>query len=169
MTMDSDSLKFLIGVSGACISFCWGIWTWRIARQDKVTADELEAGRLAQTRRIEATRPFLERQLELYGEAARVCAQIAASTANTVATSRFWELYWGELALVENKDVEAAMVSFGQALFYMAENRSELQHRALELAKACRISLARSWGVEAWVTPDVASLRMNHAAPTQQA
>ncbi len=53
------------------------------------------------------------------------------------------------------------MVSFGQALHYMPDNKSELQQRALELAKACRLSLAKSWGVEAWVTPDVASVRPN--------
>jgi hypothetical protein len=32
------------------------------------------------------------------------------------AIKRFWSLYWGELALVEDKRVESAMVQFGRAL-----------------------------------------------------
>ena len=159
--MDSSTIQVLIAVVGASVSFCWGVWTWRVSHRDKLFADERDQERYAQTRRIEATRPFLEKQLALYGEAARVCAQIASSSPAPEAVARFWELYWGELALVENKDVEAAMVSFGNTLHFSPEDKSELQQRALRLALACRVSLAKSWGVEAWVTPDLASTRPN--------
>ncbi len=70
--MDATSLKLLIGVIGATISFCWGAWSWRATRRDKLASEERENDRLVQTRRIEATRPFLEKQLMLYAEAARV-------------------------------------------------------------------------------------------------
>lgn len=162
--MDTSFIPTALAALGATISFCWGIWTWRVAQRDKLDAIARENERLAQTRRVEATRPFLERQLELYSEAARVCAQLASAPDNAQASGRFWELYWGELALVENKDVESAMVSFGQALHYMPEDASELKHRALAVAKACRLSLARSWGVEAWVAPDAASMRVDEQA-----
>ncbi|MEG3792423.1 hypothetical protein V1318_20070 [Lysobacter sp. CCNWLW3] len=157
--MDAETLKILIAVVGASVSFCWGVWTWRSARRDQWQAQQREGERLSEARRIEATRPFLEKQLELYAEAARVCARIASGHGGTDAVARFWELYWGELALVENRQVEAKMVRFGQALEYMPEDRSELRQRALELAAACRASLARSWGVDAWVAPDLASER----------
>jgi hypothetical protein len=159
--MDSSTIQVLFAIVGASISFCWGIWTWRTARKDKLSADERDQERYAQTRKVEATRPFLEKQLALYAEAARVCAQLASPNPDPKAASRFWELYWGELALVENRDVEAAMVSFGNTLHFAPEDRSELQQRALKLAMACRLSLAQSWGVEAWVTPDLASVRPN--------
>lgn len=157
--MDIALLEFLFKSIGGGVLFLWGVWTWRETHREKLAAIERENERAAQTRRVESTRPFLERQLALYSEAARVCAQIASSP-RPEAVARFWELYWGELALVENKEVEAAMVQFGQALHYMPDDSSILKHRALEVAKACRLSLARSWGVEAWVSPDSASLRV---------
>jgi hypothetical protein len=89
-----------------------------------------------------ASRPLARSWKNSYAEAARVCARIASAHDGADAVARFWELYWGELALVENREVEAEMVRFGQALQYMPEDRSELRHRALELAAACRASLA---------------------------
>lgn len=156
--MDANTLE-LLKIAGVSAAFCWSVWTWRAAQRDKLEARQRQNERWSDARRIEATRPFLEKQLELYAEAARVCARIASAERDNDAIARFWELYWGELALVENREVEAGMVSFGQALQYMPSDRSELRQRALELAGACRKSLARSWGVDAWVAPDLASAR----------
>ena len=111
-------------------------------------------------RKIEATRPFLERQLKLYPEAAHVAAILATSqdgAERASAYKRFWELYWGELALVENQDVEAAMVAFGGALKSQAA-LPELESLSLQLARACRRSLDKSWGIHAWTAPDDAAL-----------
>lgn len=160
--MAFDSLGIMVTVVGATASFFWGVWTWRVTRLDRIAAEERARSQSAEARRIEATRPFLETQLKLYSEATRVCARIASSASpDPDSVARFWELYWGELALVENREVETAMVDFGNALEYMAEDRSELRHRALRLAAVCRASLARSWGVEAWVAPDDASSRID--------
>ena len=161
-----EALKVPSAVLGATISFCWGVWTWRAGRQDKIRADERDAERLAEARRIESTRPFLEKQLALYAEAALTCARIATSPGDDKALARFWELYWGELAMVENADVERAMVSFKNALVITPEDEDALKECALNVAKACRISLARSWGVEAWVSPDQASMRSSAQAQT---
>ena len=57
------------------------------------------------TTRIEATWPFLERQLALYTEATRAAATLAATEdgpEQDAAEKRFWALYWDELALFEN-------------------------------------------------------------------
>lgn len=135
-----DALK-AVGALVALGSFLWGIYTYRDA-----------AARSAETRRIEATKPFLERQLKLYTEATQAAATIATGEegpAKTRATRRFWELYWGELALVENGTVEQAMASFGVGL-RAGLGRDEMQRRSLALARACRDSLAVSWGVADW-------------------
>ena len=113
-----------------------------------------EQQRVAETRRIEATKPFLERQLALYTEATQV-ASIIGTSQNTAdvakAKVRFWRLYWGELGLVEDKDVEGAMKRLGDALSALA-SQDDLKHYSLALAHACRVSLDRSWGISAWTS-----------------
>lgn len=117
-----------------------------------------------QSRAIDARRPFLDLQLKLYQDATKVAAILATSRESKEladAETRFWQLYWGELAMVENggiktKDggVEGAMVRFGDELQKGAQDRSILKHRSLELAHICRDSLAESWGVRDWRKPD---------------
>ena len=57
---------------------------------------------------------------------------------------------------MENREVEAAMVQYGNALDNPAD-RATLRQRSLDLAKACRLSLDRSWGINAWNDPDRAA------------
>lgn len=157
MTFD-NTLK-LLTVVGAIASFLWGVYQWREKSTQDLEARKHETARLVETRRIEATKPFLERQLTLYAEATRVAAQVATqgnSEAGKKALARFWELYWGELALVENRAVEAAMKRMGDALVANAPAR-DLQQASLAVARACRESLDRSWGIRAWSSPDEAA------------
>jgi len=135
-----QALKTL-GVLIAAAGFVWGVYQYFDKR-------ELEI----ENARVEATRPFLERQLKLYTEASQTAAILVTSKNEAErgkAEKRFWELYWGELALVEDPGVEAAMVRFGRGLTSEAAP-SELQQLSLRLAGALRDSLARSWGVEHW-------------------
>ncbi len=125
----------------AVAAFVWGIYTYREAQFQQ-----------AETRRIEATRPYLDKQLALYIEATQATATIATSAdAAEVekALKRFRALYWGELALVEHGDVARAMVDFRIALD-AKKSQAELAPLALTLAHACRDELAMSWGTEAW-------------------
>jgi hypothetical protein len=87
-----------------------------------------------------------------YREACNVAASLATAWKRgdpdeRKARARFWELYWGELAVVEDKDVEHAMVRYGDALDRWTEPGSdpppELTRLSLELAHACRDSLKR--------------------------
>src|ERR1700760_1499221 len=58
------------------------------------------------TRRREARKPYEEKKLALYLDAARIAAHLTAAPdgPDKVQTEeRFWELYWGELAFVETK------------------------------------------------------------------
>ena len=126
-------------------TFAWGVYQFNATQKQQ-----------SETRRIEATKPFLERQLTLYTEATKTASTIATTTDAKVkaeAVSKFWAMYWGELALVEDAFVEGAMVKFGQALRSNASD-DEIKQKALDLAHVCRNSLARSWGVAAWQSPN---------------
>ena len=132
--------------------FFWGIYTYQETAKQKLIAQKADAKHTAETRRIEATRPYLNKQLQLYTEAAKVTATIATSANSQEvekAIKRFKELYWGELALVERSDVASAMISFRNALL-AEEGQDALAPLALTLAHACRDELAESWGTDAW-------------------
>jgi len=134
----------ILSLMGAVVAFGWGVYQFSVTQRQQV-----------ESRRIEATKPFLERQLALYTEATQVASTIATTTDSTKkrqALERFWSLYWGELALVEDAFVEGEMVKFGAALERSA-GEDEIRQQALNLAHASRNSLARSWGVAAWESP----------------
>jgi len=148
-----------MGVAGAIASFLWGVWVWKDKSDNELRQQKAEAQQQAESRRVEATKPFLEKQLKLYTEASQMAAQIATSDDEELkakALARFWLLYWGELALVENSDVEAAMVGMRNVIVRQG-SQSELQQASLKLTRACRQSLDKSWGIHAWVNPDVAT------------
>ena len=116
---DKDYLIRVVGTFVALGTLLWAIWTYGDTRRSEIDQREQADQRIAETRRVEATKPFLERQLRLYTEAAQVAARIATSrdqSATDEAVERFWQLYWGELALVENEAVEGAMKAFGDGL-----------------------------------------------------
>ncbi len=138
-----QSIKAL-SLIGAVVTFAWGVYQFIAAQHGQ-----------SETRRIEATKPFLERQLKLYTDATQATATLATSSRPEeidAATKRFWSLYWGELALVEDQRVEAAMVQFGR-LMNQGSAGKDLQQASLALAHACRNSLAESWGVSQWRSP----------------
>lgn|SRR5262249_28445558 len=147
-----ESMLKLLSPLLAVAAFFWGIYTYKENARLQRERDGVEAQRIADTRRIEATRPYLDKQLALYTEATKVTTTIATSADSKEvekARKRFWELYWGELGLVEHGDVEGAMVSFGEALD-AKKGQDELAKLTLELARACRAELAISWGTDAW-------------------
>lgn len=126
----------------AIATLLWGIYTYGESVK-----------RTAETRRIEASKPFLDKQLELYSEAtlnAAILATSSDSASLAKAKLRFQELYWGELAMVERGNVESSMVAFKNALDAGKPQR-ELTGLALKLAYACRDELAVSWGTDAWL------------------
>ncbi len=86
-------------------------------------------------------------QVSLYFQATSSTAIIATSDSGVSrkeAEATFWELYWGPLALVEDRAVEAAMVRFRDCLIQQCP-QDELQQLSLALAHTCRQSLAESW------------------------
>lgn len=105
----------------------------------------------------EYRRPLWEKQLNYYLEATRAAATIATLRTDSSelgkteffkAKIRFWELYYGELVVVEDPSVSQAMVNFGKCLRdYEVEgcDQRQLQKLSLDLAKVCRNSVSASW------------------------
>lgn len=104
---------------------------------------------LAETRQLESRRPFLEKQLDLCFDAAQATARLASGdeTVRDAATLRFWELYWGELGLVENREVEQAMMAFRSGLEAGAIG-NDLGRLSLRVAHSCRRLILKGWGVD---------------------
>jgi hypothetical protein len=147
-----ERIEQILKTAGALVAvagFVWGVYQY-FDNRDR----ELENAQ------VEARRPFLDRQMTLYTDATRAVALIATSedaAERANAEQRFWELYWGELALVEDSRVEAAMVAFKNGLVGKA-GQPKMQQLSLDLAHACRDSLAEAWGVELWRRPGAQSV-----------
>lgn len=139
--MSLESMLKILTMIGTILAFCWGAYQFIVTQRGQ-----------AETRRIEATRPFLDRQLKLYTDATQATATMATSTSQdeiAAARRKFFLLFWGELVMVEDRNVESAMVEFRNALNAGKEG-PELEQLSLILARSCRNSLAQSWGVKQW-------------------
>lgn len=98
-----------------------------------------------------------EKQLNYYLEAAQAASTLASFNENdekdiqpemTKARVRFWQLYYGELAIIEDPNVSDAMKEYGRCLrgYKRGEcNQSELKQHARVLAQAFRNAVAKSW------------------------
>jgi hypothetical protein len=148
----------VVAIGGAVIAF---------QAQTQVAAyqQDFDLLRLQLQQQHERQRPFLERQLQHYFEASEAASKVANlpdGADRAEAAQRFWQLYWGPLAVVEDSGVEGAMVGFGNALRSDGSDRAALQHRSLDLAHACRGSLEKQWGTN---LGELENLRENRPAP----
>ncbi|HEY1797230.1 MAG TPA: hypothetical protein VGG57_14055 [Stellaceae bacterium] len=91
---------------------------------------------------------FYENQSKLYMSATDTVAKIASNiTPSQVDVEKFWTLYWGSLATVEDTDVDSAMVEFGKLLNRKAEQHC-LQAASLLLAHCVKQSFSKTWRVD---------------------
>lgn len=105
---------------------------------------------LSTSRALEARRPFLEHQMELCFETSRLAARLAVAqpeARDEADLQRYYALFWGELAMVEDRAVEAAMVRFERSLSGGAAP-AVAQQQALRIAYACRDLVLDGWGVD---------------------
>lgn len=116
------------------------------AQQDQANRQQAEANK----------RPFLEKQLEICIEASDVVSRLATETGPErweKVRATFWHLYWGRLALVEDREVEDGMKKFGELLPKGPVSKEMLPLESLELpslrlAHTARNLILRSWNVE---------------------
>ena len=126
----------------ATLTLVWGIYTYGQGVKHS-----------AEARRVEASKPYLDKQLALYSEATQNAAILATSRDPgelAKAKLRFLQLYFGELGMVEREEVSRAMQAFKLAMD-AGKLQVELAPLALTLAHACRNELAVSWGTNAWL------------------
>jgi len=163
-------LPVLTVVGGAL----WGLFTYidhakqaavAQAESDKKLAVDRanQSLRESRTRLIEAQKPFLDRQLALYFETAKIVGRLVTEDVGSPGwaddETRFNELYWSELTMVEHAEVAAAMVGFRTALSPVSKKRPELlanasvvidrdplRNAALGVAHALRKGVEQSWG-----------------------
>jgi len=124
------------------------------AEQDRKARETQYNQTLIEAKR-EAKKPFYEQQLALYLEVTDVTGQIYSPRNDKdreAAIARFWQLYWGPLAMVESQEVESAMVDFGRILedkeLTDAKRATQLKRASINLAHQCRESLVNSWKVD---------------------
>src|SRR5262245_59960543 len=117
----------IMAVVGAVIAFTFGVLQCRDTR-------EKEFGQC-----------FGEKQYKLYSQACRAAANIAlADDLEDVKTDRqkFWSLYWGELSVLENRDVLKAMKAYGENLTLLEDEfwgpvaYNDLRNLSYDLARA---------------------------------
>jgi hypothetical protein len=106
----------------------------------------------AESRKIEAAKPFLELRQKLYLEALKSASILASKHLHTedeiiAARKRFSELYWGELSLIEEHSIERGMMGVARAE-NLLDTFFTTQSKTYELAHAMRESLVNSWGVD---------------------
>jgi hypothetical protein len=92
--------------------------------------------------------PFRAQQMSFYFQscdAAGVLSNYAKDSPEwAAAEKRFWVLYWGPMAVVEDLDVSRAMIEFGEELAQDSPGEV-LREKSLALALACRSSVSTSW------------------------
>ena len=106
------------------------------------------------TAKLEAKKPFLEKQLDLCFEACRLAATAATTESPALfekSGARFKELYFGGMVIIEDRGVERAMIDVFQGL--NVGSNPELPVKSLELdslclAHKCRKLMAKSWGID---------------------
>ena len=101
--------------------------------------------------RHERQTPFLKEQMRLYLETVEVASEIAfpATSSNLEnLKARFWQLYWGALAVVEDQIVINAMKEYGKSLKQSPNGGESLKFASISLAHACRDSLQKYWVVD---------------------
>jgi hypothetical protein len=133
--------KALVPVLASAITACWIAFQYFSSQ-----AAETEA------RLREAQKPFNDVQLKTYQEAASVTGVLATASeedpAFTEAKKRFYALYWSGLSLVEDRQVEVAMINLERTLRNnkaASASHREVRDRVYCLAHAMKMSVETTW------------------------
>ena len=137
----SKLVQVLAVVSGVVVS----VLSFNGARLKEAEAREKEA----QTRRIEAGKPFVELRQKLYRETLQNAAILANADIHTTeevntARKRFRNLYVVELSMVENASVAGAMVKLAKVVDPQLVNMTAQQQAAYSLARTIGAAFVES-------------------------
>lgn len=96
---------------------------------------------------------FLLKQLGISFEASDTVAKLATETDPVKweeARLKFWRLYWGTLSIVEDRDVEAAMVRLGSQVPKEPVSQPSLPMKVLERPSLCLAHKTRNLILSSW-------------------
>jgi hypothetical protein len=134
------------------LGFAFSVWQYtREQAKDRKSAED-QARRADETRQREFMKPLLDKQQQLYFEAATAAAIIASSPdgpERRQAIDKFWMLYWGPLVMVESKEVSNAMTTFKRCL--TGEDKcsdADVKNRSLALASTLEASILKTWNAK---------------------
>ncbi|UEM09147.1 hypothetical protein J4G43_030920 [Bradyrhizobium barranii subsp. barranii] len=147
-------------VAVVVVGAAWAAFTWIAQRSDQAGREETRQAEAARVAIRESQKPFLEKQLAFYFEAAKATAALSTRDPKdqewASARKRFWELYWGELGVVESPQIASGMVAFGQTLRELEKCVDDgktcdglqrpLTGASLALAHSIRESIEAGWG-----------------------
>lgn len=147
-----------------------GVWTYYTfqaertehaadAAQQQRNIDQTRASAektAAETRKLEAQRPFLQKKLDIYFEAAQVAGRLTDWTLSSdnpdwkENARRFWALRWSELEMVGDAGIREAARRVGEQITEAEHNpardRHDLRWMVECLSDELRFSLEHSWG-----------------------
>jgi hypothetical protein len=165
-TAQQIALAWIGGLVPAMSAVVGGVWIAYTYLRNQREAHEDHARQAqsdAVSRSIEARKPFLARQLEIYFETAEIVGKLVTISNFedpewVRSRARYSQLFWTVLSLVEDADVKAGMEEFvaqlrliegpleGQSKSF-EEGFHELQQSGYRLARHLRKSLENSWVV----------------------
>jgi hypothetical protein len=142
------TITILVSVLG----FAFTVWQYVAEQAKNRESAEHLARQAAEAGQREFMKPLLEKQQELYFDAAAAAATIASTNDESErrnAERKFWMLYWGPLVMVESTDVSGAMKAFGRCVSREDQCQpGEFQRRSLALASTLEISMLRTWNAK---------------------
>jgi len=157
-------LALIQGVLPAMTAIVGGLWvafTYLQQQNDARIAQGEQTRKENIARLLQARKPFIDKQLELYVKTAQVAGILVS--ANTDVKREDWlkkfrefeQLYWTELSMVEDDNVKHAMQDLYGRLKW-ARNQpevvpddkwDEIQQSSYRLAKALRSSIEATWNL----------------------
>jgi hypothetical protein len=131
----------------------------RDQQREQVQQQQEQAKRDNIARLLEARKPFIAKQLELYIKTATIAGELVSANTDVpraewnTSLREFEKLYWTELSMVEDDDVKNAMQDlYGKLLWANAQKEvvaddkwHDLQESSYRLARALRHSIENSW------------------------
>ncbi len=142
-------IKILQGaaiIAGICVSYFTYV-------QQKKEDNRIEEERNHQTAK-EYKKAFYEKQLQYYAEATEAAATLVTEDIGTPdyikARKDFLRLFWGKLCIVEDKDVEASMITFRDVLNEYEASPTAATLRQMEQASIKLGHNARRYTLEHW-------------------
>ena len=141
----------------------WVAFTYLDGQKQARAKQEVQIRNDNLTRRLEVQKPFSSIQLAIFMEAGKIAGQLAAfdkSTDNWQESvewkgyyTRFYQLFWTELSIVEDEEIKSAMQDFSRQLNMVLREpkneslQKELNQVAYRLARTIRGSIEKAWDV----------------------